>query len=143
MKNVLLLAGLSFFLVSCAVGPSGTSSVCGAGFSGHKQTKLDYEADDIRMKWKTRADKKTEFWIKLQPSTAFRPKLVTIVGVDGRLPGGAFTSPAWLNTSGRWTTQPNKRFVLCVPDVPNGTQYKFDVVVEDLGTLDPRLEVTY
>lgn len=142
MKRSLLLASLVALLASCATPPGAVVS-CGAGFSGHKETKLYYEADDISMKWKTQAGKKSEFWIKLRPSSAFRPKLVTIVGVDGRLPGGVFTSPAWLNTSGRWTTQPNRRFVLCIPDVPVGTEYKFDVVIEDLGTLDPRLEVTY
>lgn len=142
MKNILLLSGLTVFLVSCAA-PSGPIIGCGSGFSGHTETKLYYETDDIRMKWKTKAGKKTEFWIKLRPSNAFKPKLVTIVGVEGELPGGAFTSPAWLNTSGRWTTQPGKKFILCIPDVPIGTEYKFDVVVEDIGTLDPRLEVTY
>lgn len=143
MKNILLLAGPAFFLAACAGAPSAPIIGCGADFSGHTETKLYYETDDISMKWKTKAGRKSEFWIKLQPSTAFRPKLVTIVGVEGELPGGAFTSPVWLNTSGRWTTQPGRKFVLCIPDVPIGTEYKFDVVVEDIGTLDPRLEVTY
>ena len=141
MRNELLALCTLPFLISCApVKPM--VSTCGEGFSGHKETKLDYEEDDIVMKWKTKAKKKSEFWIKLRPSNDFKDKLVTIVGVDGRLPDGTFTSPNWLNIDGRWTTQPGKKFVLCVPDVPAETEYKFDVIIEDIGTLDPRLEVT-
>ena len=143
MKTVAVLLCTMPLLMSCASRGMPVTSACGDDYSGHKETKLDYEEDDISMKWKTKAKRKSEFWIKLSPTPDYQDKLVTIVGVDGRLPDGTFTSPNWLNTDGRWTTQPNKRFVLCIPDVAAETEYKFDVIIEDIGTLDPRLEVTH
>lgn len=141
MKNAICILLLAPFLWACAsVQPA--ASTCGTGWGGHTETKLDYKEDDIDMQWKTKASRKSEFWIKLRPSNDFREKLVTIVGVKGELPDGTPTSPAWLNAQGRWTTQPGRKFVLCVPDVPPETEYKFDVIIEDIGTLDPRLEVT-
>lgn len=141
IQKLTVLSG-SLFLISCAA-PQGAVVSCGSDFSGHYETKLYYETDDIRMKWKTKVAKKSEFWIKLRPSSGFKDKLVTINGVEGELPGGAFTSPDWLDTSGRWNTQPERKFVLCVPDVPIGTEYKFDVHIEDIGTLDPRVRVNW
>jgi hypothetical protein len=114
---------------------------------------LKYGRDDIDMKWKSHVGRDTEFRIVLKPKRGFEEKKVKIVGKWGKLPPppastGKPTSPDWLNiekSAEELENQGEKAIlVLCVPsDVPVGTEYKFDVVIESIGSLDPRADVTW
>jgi hypothetical protein len=49
-----------------------------------------------------------------------------------------------MDDSDPWTVR--KEFVLCVPDNPDPDRtytYKYDVDIVDIGSLDPRVEVTW
>ena len=69
-----------------------------------------------------------------------------IVGKSGKLPdsvGGGSTAFDWLDIEKSANEAGEKAIlILCVPpEVDVGTEYKFDVEIEELGKLDPRVEV--
>jgi len=126
---------------------------CKVNVRGRTDTRLKYGKDDIDIKWKSHVGRNTEFRILLKPKPGYDDKKVKIVGKWGKLPpppagSGLPTSPDWLNIekSAKELENEGKKaiLVLCVPsDVPVGTEYKFDVVIESMGTLDPRADVTW
>lgn len=126
-------------------------TACEGNVRGRTDTRLTYDKDDIDMKWKSFVGRNAEFRILLKPKEGYKDKKVKIVGKWGELPppgSGNPTSPDWLNIekSAKELEDEGKKaiLVLCVPsDVPIGTRYKFDVVVESVGTLDPRADVTW
>ncbi|MCP5091764.1 MAG: hypothetical protein GY949_12650, partial [Gammaproteobacteria bacterium] len=64
--------------------------------------------------------------------------LIETTGKSGWLPDGNSTPFDWLNGEGKAA---DKTMILCVPDVPAGTIYKFDVEVGGIGSIDPRVHV--
>ena len=124
-------------------------TICQGNVTGRTDTKLTYGKDDIGMKWKSFVGRNAEFRILLKPKKGHEEIKVKIVGKWGKLPdSGLSTSTEWLNIekSAKELEDKGKKpiLVLCVPgDVPIGTEYKFDVVVEAVGTLDPRADVTW
>ena len=140
MRNIVL--GLAFAaLASGCVAKPLKSQQCAGGLPGHKTSKLHYDKRGFSMDPKTLVPKKSEFWVRLKPSRQVRNKEIEIIGISGTLPNGDPTPFDWLNKTGKYTD--SKFIVLCVPqDVPAKTVYKFDVNVQALGVLDPRIEVT-
>lgn len=139
MKDIATLLATVLLTSSCAHIDNDTTSCPGS--NGGKPQFLDYDEDGISMRARTNVNKKSKFWIMLRPSKAFRDRLVTITGESGKLPNGTSVDSSWLNTSGTWTSEPNRRFVLCVPEVESGTVYKFKIEIEDHAILDPRVHV--
>ena len=64
---------------------------------------------------------------------------MTITGKSGTDSNGNPVPSTWLNVSGRYND--TKILVVCVPNIAVGAEYKFDVTVENIGTLDPRVKV--
>jgi len=154
MKKIFLLLLISAALVACVSNGKPVKGVipdsrCGDSTTGKTDTVLKYGKDDIVMKWKSHVREHSEFRIKLRPRKGYDSKKVKIVGISGTLPGGAgTTSPDWLNIekSAKELKKAHKKaiLVLCVPKgIPENTEYKFDVRIEDIGNLDPRVRVTY
>lgn len=152
MKKIFLLLVVTTVLAACVSNGkptevSITDSTCGDSITGRTDTKLKYGDDDIDMKWKSHVRKDTEFRIKLKPRDGYEGKKVKIVGISSTVGAGAGSSFDWLNIekSAKELKDAGKKaiLVLCVPaDVPVGTEYKFDVIIEDIGRYDPRVEVT-
>ena len=149
MKKIIFLMVTAAALGACVsngelIKRSIADSTCGESTRGRTNTKLKYGKNDIDIKWKSLVGEDSEFRIVLQPKKGYEDKLVKIIGKWGKLPGGASTSFAWLNESGKSTDFTAKTMILCVPkDVPVGTEYKFDVDIQDIGELDPRADVIW
>jgi hypothetical protein len=113
---------------------------CGGTVSGYTQTQVAYGDDGISMKKISKVRVNTEFRIKLKPKPKedWEDVLVTAKGITAKSDANA----DWIDGNGRANNLPNGWFVAgCVPAVEKGTKYKFDLKVEDLGLLDPRIEV--
>lgn len=151
MKKIFLLLVVTMALAACVFNGeprkvSITDSTCGDSTRGRTDTKLKYGKDGIEMKAKSRVHDNTEFRIKLKPKEGFESKKVKIVGISGTLPdsvGGGSTAFDWLDIEKSAKEAGEKAILtLCVPpEIPAHTVYKFDVEIEDLGQLDPRVEV--
>ena len=154
MKRMIFLIVATGALGACVsngkpIERSITDSICGDSTKGKTGTELKYGKDDIDIKWKSHVGENTEFRIVLKPKKGYEDKVVKITGRWGRLPGGASTPFTWLNKSGKSTDFTKETMILCVPKnnppgkVPLGTEYKFDVEVQDIGKIDPRVAVTW
>ena len=154
MKKTIFLIVATALLGACVsngkpIKRSITDSICGGSTKGKTVTKLEYGKNDINIKWKSDVGENTEFRIVLKPKKGYEDKVVKIIGRWGRLPGGASTPFAWLNKSGKSTDFTKQTMILCVPKddppgkVPPGTEYKFDVDIQDIGNIDPRVNVTW
>jgi len=151
MKNIFLLLVMTTALAACASNGkpakvSITDSDCGDSTRGRTGTDLKYGKDDIDMKWKSHVYKDSEFRIKLKPEKDYDGKKVKIVGISSSVTTGPGSSFDWLDIekSAKELKDAGEKavLVLCVPkDAPKGTDYKFDVIIEDVGELDPRVEV--
>jgi hypothetical protein len=148
MKKIFLILVVTMALAACVSNGkpkkfSITDSDCGNSTRGRTDTKLKYGKDGIEMKAKSHVHDNTEFRIKLIPKEGFEGKKVKIVGVSGTLPDGTGTAFDWLKKEKSAKEAGEKAILtLCVPpEVDVGTVYKFDVEIEDLGKLDPRVEV--
>lgn len=150
MKKIFLLLASSMILVSCASGPGVTLTSCTDETNGPSEATImyKYKADDrleMSMRLKSNTKNRSQLRVKLSPQgNQFRDVVVTTKGVSGTLPGGAGnTGFGWLDGSGSYTsTKDDQRaIILCVPNVPVGTWYKFDITVAGVGTIDPRVDV--
>jgi hypothetical protein len=150
MKKLFLLLASSMMLVSCASAPGVTLTSCTDETnrpSDGATIKYKYKADDIlemSMKLKSHTRNKSQFRVNLKPNgNQFWDVVVTTKGVSGTLPDGGSTPFDWLDGSGSYksTKDDQRAIILCVPGVPVGTWYKFDITVAGVGTIDPRVEV--
>ena len=153
MKNIFLLLVIMPFIASCAINGfpqigAYSTTTCGS-VKGKTTTELKYGKKRGRpfmdIKWKSFVGENTAFRIKLKPKPKlYENKEVKIIGKWGKLPNGDPTPHAWMTSSGKAKDLSDSTIVLCVPsDVPVGTEYKFDVVIDDIGDMDPRAEVTW
>lgn len=140
MRNTLILAALAVALTACANGrpvkEPFTSTVCSRPVDGYTQTNLKFGDAHISMKALSTVIPNSEFRLKIVADKGFGNKNVSIV------PKNAASS--WLATAPMRVSPGSKVLPAgdCVPvSAPIGTVYEFDVVVEDVGTLDPRAEV--
>lgn len=151
MKRIFLLALISIALSACAVDgkPNKSpikSSNCNAE-KGYTATQFKYHDGNekgndkqlLRMKRYSVITADSEFRIKLITSGDAENSLVTVTGKSGKDKNNNPLSFSWLNTSGHEKDSP---LIICAPtSVPEGAEYKFDVHVEGIGTLDPRAHV--
>jgi|GEM_PF-5390611 len=153
MKKLLLLLASSMILISCASGPQGTSDTSASydclcsddlldsGSDNVAVLSYKYKKDDritLGMKLKFKAKKGGEFKIRLKPDKHSHSAKVRIKGVSGTTTNGSPTSFSWLDAESTFDEGPE--IILNVPSTAEGT-YKFDVWVEDIGLIDPRVDV--
>ncbi len=153
MKKIFLALIFVPFLASCAA--NGFPKVralnttnCGS-VKGSTETELKYGKQRgqvfMEIKWKSFVGERTAFMIRLKPKqNYYKNKLVKIIGKSGKFPNGDPAPYDWLTKSGTAEGLPKSTLVLCVPkDVPVGTEYKFDVEIDQIGENDPRARVTW
>ncbi len=152
MKKIFLLLVLTAALAACTTTGKPkkgliTDSKCGSSTRGRTDASVTYRVDskfEISMKLKWDAGHDSEFRIKLKPKRGTHSAVVTTTGKSGTLPDGSSTPFAWMNKSGTAEKLTDKTLILCIPkDVPIGTEYKFDINIAGIGTIDPRVRVTY
>ena len=143
MKRIFVTAG-SMLLVACTNGypiaEPFVSTDCGS-VGGYTQTMVTYGDDGINMKELSKVRVNTEFRIKLKPKPKkdWADNLVSVKGDTAKSDANA----DWIDGSGRKEDLSNGWFLAgCVPEVSVGTEFKFDVEIEGLDILDPRVEVT-
>jgi hypothetical protein len=147
MKRIFLLLATTMTLTGCGwagktVKVDIADSAFGISTRGYSNAdKITYRAKnrfEVSAKLDFEVGNDTEFRIMLDPKQGNDDVVITFTGVSGELPGGAGGTAKSLGRE--------KIIVLCVPDVPKGTKYKFDIDVAGIGTLgsiDPRLDVTW
>jgi len=147
MKNTFLLLITFLCLGACeSMSPSSTSN-CGSNLNKAKDATITYRTKnkfEVSLDLKVNVKKKSEFRIKLDPKQGSDDANIKIIGKSGKLKNGNNTSFSWLDAEGKAGDFPNKTIVLCVPDVPAETTYKFDVEIAGIGTIttiDPRVNV--
>lgn len=136
-------------LASCASGFGVTDTTCADETNGPSEATIKYKYlpnNTISMSMALRANtnKRAQFRIKLNPPRAdSRDAIITTKGVSGTLPDSTSTPFAWLDGSGSYnsTAGDAHSIILCAPNVPSGTEYKFDITVGGIGTIDPRVAV--
>lgn len=142
MRRIVLLLSALPLIASCSYADLIAAGGCDADFSNPKRVSLKYEPDGFGVPYDTEVSKKSLFVLNLRPSRKFRGETVKVEGNWGQLPGQP-QDPSladWLNTSDTYNNR--RSFVLCVPDVPKGTVFKYTIYIGDYFKIDPRLEVT-
>lgn len=154
MKKLLLLLASSIILISCASSPQGNSDTSASYDCLCSDDSLDSESDNVAvlsykykkddritlgMKLKFKAKKGGQFIIELKPGDKdSHSAKVKIKGVSGPTTNGSPASFSWLDAESTFDEGPE--IVLDVPSTAEGT-YKFDVWIEDIGLIDPRVDV--
>lgn len=148
MKRTTIVILLSFLLVACATDgrpqkKNFTSTRCGGEIDGLTAVGVKY--GDSRLQARSRSDvrRRTEFRARLKPiinsgdPVNYENVTVTITGKTSD------PDSSWISGSGTFSTATDHEIVLgCVPGgAPFGKVYAFDIVVDTVGTLDPRAEV--
>ena len=151
MNKTFLLMTIAGALAVCTSpgmtrGPMGTppTSICGENLNPHKDATITYRTKnkfEVSMKLKHDVEKNSEFRIKLDWKQGSDDAVIETIGKSGWLPDGNPTPFDWLNGKGKAADFPKETMILCVPDVPAGTIYKFDVEVGGIGSIDPRVHV--
>lgn len=144
MKKIISLLTVTAILIGCA--QYGTpnknkfySDVCGKDVRGKTDEKFEYGDSFLKAKPKTNAGQDTEFRIELKSKSGYENSDVTTKCVSSTPAGIDCT---WLDKTQKEST--SKYMIFCVPDdVPIGTVFKYEISVPTIGTLDPRVEVTW
>jgi len=135
MKKLLSLMAMAALTISgCATGDYGDpKDVCIDTFPGH--LNIFYDDSELRVEPATKKIKKGQnFEFVLKPGRDFVGKDVKIEAEDARA--------RWLN--GEFNKEKNGKdtFLICVPaDLEKGEEFKYSVIVQDVGMLDPRVKV--
>ena len=140
MRSTLILVLLAISLTACTNGrpvkKAFNSTICNRPVEGFTQTKLKFGDAHLSMKAQSTVIPNSEFRLKIVADKGFGDKNVSIVPKN--------TASGWLATA-PMRVSPGSNVLPaddCVPvSAPIGTVFEFDVVVEDVGTLDPRAEV--
>lgn len=144
MKRTIVFLLLTAILTGCA--QYGTlnknkfySDVCKKEVKGKTDEKFDYGDSSLRAKAKSNVGNDTEFRIELKPDPGYENSDVTTKCVSSSPTGIDCT---WLDKTQKEST--SKYMVFCVPDgLPLGAIFKYEISVPTIGTLDPRVEVTW
>lgn len=154
MKRIIFLLIATAALSACAssgkpIEISITDSPCGTSTKGYTPASVSYHTKntfEMSMKLKWDVGESTEFRIRLKPKRGSEGVLVKTIGKSGNLPPNGTGGPTpfgWLDGSGTAFGLTDQILILCVPPgIPKGTIYKFDVDIDGIGRLDPRVEVT-
>lgn len=112
---------------------------CKKEVRGGSDEKFYYGDSFLKAKAKSNVGKDTELRIELKPDSGYKHSMVTTKCVSST-PAG--TDCTWLNKSQQESV--SKYMIFCVPDsVPLGATFKYEVTVPTIGTLDPRIDVTW
>jgi len=112
---------------------------CEKEVRGGSDEKFWYGDSSLRAKPKSNVGQDTEYRIELKPSSGYEHSVVTTTCVSATPIG---TDCTWLNKSQQESV--SKYMIFCVPDdVPIGASFKYDISVPTIGTLDPRIDVTW
>jgi hypothetical protein len=150
MKKIFLLVAAWSLLSACVANGvprsmTFVSTVCGEEVRGYTPLKIEYGDSFIRVKAKSKIWKKTEFRATLSPKRD-SDDAINYDDVSVTITGKATDSPAsdWISGTGTFNNTENQGHEIllgCVPNALPGKVYFFDVVVEEVGRLDPRAEV--
>lgn len=150
MNKTIFLLVASMALTSCSSygviqQKSFESTVCAMTVRGRTDEKFEYDDSFLRAKSKSDVGSKTEFRIDLKPkSKTYWPTEVTTLCTSGKGPAPDYDPIpcTWLNKTQSFDD--SKYMVFCVPaDVEVGSTFKYDISVPTIGTLDPRVNVTW
>ena len=154
MKTKLLLLISVLVLAGCAsegkvVNSKLRDSVCGENYSNYTSGTLSYRTKnkfEVSLKLRFEVDGLSELRLKLKPKDDDSDDAnIKIIGVSGKLPDNTNTPFGWLDKEGKAADFDKSTMIFCVPDVPEGTRYKFDAEIDGIGTIttiDPRVDVT-
>lgn len=145
IRNYLSVLLVSMFLSGCASQQgnpvaSGVANTTCAGTTGHTNGNIKYRTHvwyELGVKLDFNVTPSSELRLKLQPHPSSISETVKTIGVSCGGPGACTTG--WMNGLGSGNT--NTEIILCVPNEPVGTWYKFDIEVGSIGKLDPRVTV--
>lgn len=150
MKRTFFLLVAAMVLTSCSSygviqKKSFKSEVCALTVRGSTDEKFEYGDSFLRAKSKSDVGSKTEFRIDLKPkSRTHWPTDVTTLCTSGKGPEPDLDPIpcTWLNKTQSFDD--SRYLVFCVPEgLEVGSTFKYDISVPTIGTLDPRIEVTW
>ena len=130
----MLMVPVTFLVSSCAtLDPELTCD-------GPSSTPVTVHYGDSQL-WVTPPQRKVHrrgnFTLTLQPSP---PR--DFAGVNVTVVGKTAADKAWIPLKkDTYKNAPNKRIVYCVPENQAIGIYKYEIIVDEVGTLDPRVDV--
>lgn len=142
--KVLFLLVPGIVLTGCAGSGTPANSVCGEDLNRATRATITYRTKnkfEVSLDLKTDVKSRSEFQIRLDPKQDSGDAIIETIGRSGELPDKTATSFTWLNSKGTAADYPKNTIILCVPSVPSGTEYKFDVRIGGIGSIDPRVAV--
>lgn len=148
MRKILITLVMSMLAVGCSSDGKfrkGTfaSSVCGEQLNGFTMTAIHYGDSRLIVIPISKIEPSTEFRFLLVPKKRSATDIHDYDKVNVAISSAdddADASPDWLEVDGNLTDD-GRILTLCVPATLGQSQYKYDVVVENVGRLDPRADV--
>lgn len=140
-KNILFVMVLSWVLAGCASGGQSmiTKNDCEGDLNNKVMIKIGYGDSYLEATPKSNIKRMGEIVYKLEPKKN-QPSGIDYTGMVVTIKGKRDPEDQWLNKVAAAGTGNNKIYI-CVPvNQPHG-EYGFNVTVEKVGTIDPRVEV--
>ena len=135
MGKALLLSVLAVTLTACATPGeySASRSISTQCADGSTFVNVDYGDSNIRVNPVANVKRNGALEFRLRADQGYEDKLVTISGKAAK--------DGWISASGSDDGRDNK-LIVCIPSAQAEGTYYYLVRVEDVGTLDPRANVT-
>lgn len=135
MGKALLLSVLAITLVACATPGeySATRSVSTECSNGSTFVNVDYRDSYLKVNAVANVKRNGALEFRLRAGGGYEGKQVTI--------SGKTANDGWISASGSDDGRDNT-LIVCVPEDQADGAYYYLVRVEDVGTLDPRANVT-
>ena len=149
MKNLLIALVLAVLVWGCSSDGNFrkgvfTSTACGGEeFSGFTMTAIHYGDSRIIVLPISAIEPNSEFRFLLVPKKRRDTDIHNFEKMDVSISSDdddGDAEPNWLQVNGNHDDD-GPMLTLCVPATLSKTQYKYDVVVENVGQLDPRADV--
>lgn len=114
------------------------SDACQAEVIGYTRTKVRYGDSYLEVRPVSNVWANTEFQVELRPRDATRIRSLEVRGDEADEDAG------WIRGTGEGQEDdPSGTIIIvgCVPNAEPGKEYKFDVLVDGVGVLDPRARI--
>jgi hypothetical protein len=135
MGKALLLSVLAVTLTACATPGkySASRSISTQCADGSTFVNVDFGDSNVKVNPVANVKRNAALEFRLRAGQGYEDKLVTIRGKAAK--------DGWISASGSDDGRDNK-LIVCVPSEQAEGTYYYLVQVEDVGTLDPRANVT-